>query len=118
VPSFASGREATLAVYEAWLSDELETLDADQISANAKDALSRLPTEPVAPSAPALDYCNGSPEDVTCTYDYPAPIPINLRVRTLFETTGPKVIEVRCFDGNGDLVPGGIPACARIIRDS
>lgn len=118
VPSFASGREATLAVYEAWLSDELETLDADQITANARDALSRMPTAPVAPSAPTLDFCNGSPDDVSCTYDYPEPIPFHLRVRVLFEATGPRVVEVGCFDANGDLVPGGIPACARVIRDS
>jgi hypothetical protein len=119
VPSYAAGREATVAVYEAWLSDELETLDADQITASARDALSRLPTEPVAPSIPSLDYCksSGSESDVTCTYDYPAPIPFHLRFRALFEATGPKVVEVRCADGDGDLVPGGVPACARMIRN-
>ena len=118
VPSYAAGRDATVAVYEAWLSDELESLDADQISASARDALSRLPTEPVAPSVPSLDYCNGSEDDVTCTYDYPDPIPFHLRFRALFEATGPKVVEVRCADRNGNLVAGGIPACARMIRDS
>jgi hypothetical protein len=117
-PSYAAGRDATVAVYEAWLSDDLEALDADQISASARDALSRLPTEPVAPSVPSLDHCGGSEDDVTCTYDYPDPIPFHLRFRALFEATGPKVVEVRCNDGNGDLMAGGIPACARMIRDS
>jgi hypothetical protein len=107
-----------VAVYEAWLSDDLESLDADQISANARDTLSRLPTQPVAPSVPSLDFCGGDEADVTCTYDYPDPIPFHLRFRALFEATGPKVVEVRCNDGNGNLMPGGVPACARMIRDS
>jgi hypothetical protein len=118
VPSYAAGRDATVAVYEAWLSDDLESLDADQISANARDTLSRLPTQPVAPSVPSLDFCGGDEADVTCTYDYPDPIPFHLRFRALFEATGPKVVEVRCNDGNGNLMPGGVPACARMIRDS
>ena len=120
VPSYAAGRAATVAVYEAWLADDLDTLDADQISADARDTLARLPTQPVAPSVPSLDYCmsSGTEDDVTCTYDYPDPIPFHLRFRALFEATGPKVVEVRCADGDGDLVPGGIPACARMIRDS
>ena len=118
VPSYAAGRDATVAAYEAWLSDELETLGADQISATARDTLDRLPTQPVAPSVPSLDFCNGSEEDVTCTYDYPDPIPFHLRFRALFEATGPRIVEVRCHEGNGDLMAGGIPACARMIRDS
>jgi hypothetical protein len=120
VPSYAAGRDATIAVYEAWLSGDLDSLDADQISAAARNALSQLPTEPVAPSVPSLDFCmsSGSEEDVICTYDYPDPIPFHLRFRALFEATGPKVVEVRCADGDGDLVEGGIPACSRTISDS
>jgi hypothetical protein len=117
VPSYAAGRDATVAVYEAWLAGDLESLDADQISANARATLARLPTQPVAPSVASLDFCGGSEDDVTCTYDYPDPIPFHLRFRALFEAKGPKVVEVRCADGDGNLMPGGVPACARMIRN-
>jgi Caspase domain len=117
-PSLASGRDATLAVYEAWLAGELEELDDDLISASARRTLSRLPTEPVTPSVPTMDDCYGSPENVTCTYAYAVPIPFYLRFRSLFEASGPRVVEVGCFDGDGNLVAGGVAACAQRIRDS
>jgi hypothetical protein len=114
-----AARLATVKVYEAWLAHDLASLDDTEISASARRTLAAMPSEPVAPSAPGPgSYCNGSPADVTCTYDYADPLPMHLTFRALREASGIKVMEIGCFDGDGNTWEGGMAGCAAEVRAS
>ncbi len=116
--SLAAGRRATLTVYEAWQSNKLDTLSPRIISASAKRALSKMPTEPITPVPPAPDECYGDPDDVGCTYLYPG-ANIHLTFTALRYGSGIRVADVRCYDSTtGNELKGGIATCARIVANS
>jgi Caspase domain len=114
-PSLAAGRQATVRAYEAWMDGALASLGADEISTSARQALSRMPTEPVTP-VPNPDGCYGEPDDVECSYLYPREdIALNFIAQRY--PAGPRVTVVTCFRSNsGDDLP--IPDCARIVAGS
>ena len=112
------GRNATLEVFEAWQRGELDLLRDAEISASARRALEQLPTEPITPGPPAADDCYGSPDDVSCSYDYPG-LGIYLTFRALEYSTGMRVAEVSCHDSQtGDQPEGGIATCAQMVESS
>ena len=113
-----AGREATLAVYEAWLAGELDSLDDSRIIRSARERLSLVPKEPIAPSPPSRDECWGDPDDVYCAYDYPDPLPMHLVFRAIWQPAGMRVAEVACFDEDGNVWSGGMAACGRLVAAS
>jgi len=116
--ALAEGRRATLTVYEAWQGDKLATLDPSVISASARRALAKMPTEPITPLPAAADDCYGDPDDVGCDYSYPGRN-IHLVFTALRYGSGIRVADVRCYDSTtGNEPKGGIATCARIVKNS
>jgi hypothetical protein len=116
--SVAAGRNAALAVFDAWQEGRLDEVGPSRISAPARRALVAMPLEPVTPSPPALGDCYGDPDDVECSFDYPG-LNLGLEFNVLQYSTGLRLATVRCYDTNtGNPVQGGIASCAEIVRNS
>jgi Caspase domain len=117
-PSLAAGRNTALSVFESWQNEQLWKVDDRLISASARRALNAMPIEPVTPTPPAPDACHGDADDVTCSFTYPG-LDLYLSFNVLQYSTGLRLADVRCYSNNTyELVPGGIAACARIVRNS
>jgi Caspase domain len=115
-PSVERERNAALRVFDAWQEKRLPSIGRSALSASARRSLTILPTEPIAPIPPAS--CSGDPGDVSCTFVYPG-LPFNLEFTILKYSTGLRVVDVSCYNGRtGNLVKGGVAACADVIRKS
>ena len=67
---------------------------------------------------PAPSDCSGEPGDADCPFYYPG-LDVYLDFVILKYSTGLRVADIRCYTtSTGNLVGGGMPACARIIRNS
>ena len=116
--SLAAGRDVALAIFDRWQNEQLWQLDASEISASAKRALTAMPIDPVTPTPAAVDDCYGTPDEITCSFAYPG-LNINLAFTVLSYSSGLRLADVRCYDANdGEPVGGGIAACAEIVRSS
>jgi hypothetical protein len=116
--SVAAGRNLALSVFDAWQEDRLDGVPASEISAAARRALTLMPIEPITPVPPAPDGCSGSPGDVDCSFDYPG-LSLSLNVNVLQYSTGLRVADIQCYNNTtGELVKGGMAACARMVERS
>jgi hypothetical protein len=116
--SLGAGREATLAVVDAWREGRLGTVDDRSISTSARQTLAAFPTEPVQPVSPAVSDCHGEPDDVACPFSYPAE-GIHLLFHALRYPQGYRITGIECFDSEtGDVPEGGVAGCAEIVRGS
>jgi hypothetical protein len=117
-PPPAGGRDAALSVFDSWQAGRLDQVDDRLISASARRALTAMPIEPITPTPPAPDGCYGDAGDITCSFDYPG-LHMSLLFNVLRYSTGLRLADVRCYNNQtGDPVPGGMAACARIIKRS
>jgi Caspase domain len=118
VSSLAPGRDVALSVDDAWQEGKLDTVPSSRISAGARRALNQMPIEPVTPVPPSLDSCYGEPDEVTCAFHYPG-LDLDLQFTVLQYPTGLRVADVRCYNSTtGNLVEGGIAACAQMVESS
>ena len=114
----SAGRNAALAVFDAWQEGRLDEVSAKQLSVAARRALETMPIEPVAPVPPAADECYGSSGDVDCSFTYPG-LSLSLDFHVLEYSTGLRLADIQCYnDTTGNLVEGGIAACAQIVESS
>jgi Caspase domain len=117
-PPVDAERNAALAVFEAWQTDTLDRVPDSDVSAAARRALGQMPIQPITPTPPAPNDCSGEPGDADCPFYYPG-LDVYLDFVILKYSTGLRVADIRCYTtSTGDLVAGGMPACARIIRNS
>jgi hypothetical protein len=117
-PQLTSENRAALTVYDAWRHGKLDTLAPQKVGAHARSALAQMPTSPVTPNAAAPGDCYGTPAKASCEFDYPA-IGVFLSFDVYPYPEGFRVDDVTCYNDNTDKPePGGIPACARLVRRS
>ena len=109
---------AALAVYNAWTQKKLGSLSAEKVSSSARTALAQMPVAPVRPAPAAPSDCYGSPGEANCYFHYPG-LGIFLNYYVFRYAQGLRVTDVVCYTENpAKPKKGGIPACARIVRNS
>jgi hypothetical protein len=113
--SSQSERDATLAVYRAWINGKLSTLTNNQLSPGARRALNEVPVRVIQPTPDACYPTTDS--NKACVYTYSG-LGIELHFFVIRELAGPRVDLIICMYQAGGVVPGGIAACARKIKNS
>ena len=117
-PSLTAENTAALAVYGAWTQKKLGSLPVEKVSESARGALAQMPVAPVTPIPAAPSDCFGSPGEANCYFHYPG-LGIFLNFYVFRYAQGLRVSNVVCYTENpAKPKKGGIPACARIVRNS